>query len=58
MRRLALALPLARRARHRAGRGQTTYTPRYRDPSKPIEARIRDLVGRLTIDEKAQQPTT
>ena len=35
--------------------GQASDTPLYRDPSKPIEARIRDLVGRLTIEEKAQQ---
>src|SRR5471030_733259 len=27
--------------------------PPYRDPRQPIEARVRDLVGRLTLDEKA-----
>ena len=27
----------------------------FRDPSQPIEARIRDLIGRLTLEEKAQQ---
>ena len=35
--------------------GQANDTPLYRDPAKPIEARIRDLIGRLTIEEKAQQ---
>ncbi|RXH54781.1 glycoside hydrolase family 3 C-terminal domain-containing protein [Granulicella sibirica] len=29
--------------------------PVYQDPSKPIEMRIADLVGRLTLEEKAQQ---
>ncbi|HVW22339.1 MAG TPA: glycoside hydrolase family 3 C-terminal domain-containing protein [Opitutaceae bacterium] len=28
-------------------------TPLYRDPSQPIEARVKDLVSRLTLDEKA-----
>ena len=27
----------------------------FRDPSQPIEVRIRDLIGRLTLEEKAQQ---
>ena len=27
--------------------------PLYRDPAQPIEARVKDLVGRLTLDEKA-----
>ena len=27
----------------------------FRDPSQPIEARVRDLIGRLTLEEKAQQ---
>lgn len=27
----------------------------FRDPSLPIETRVRDLVGRLTLEEKAQQ---
>ena len=54
MRALALALPLAVCCVTLV-LGQTSETPPHRDPSKPIEARIRDLVGRLTIEEKAQQ---
>ncbi|NJD08908.1 MAG: glycoside hydrolase family 3 protein, partial [Gemmatimonadetes bacterium] len=27
----------------------------FRDPARPIEARIQDLIGRLTLEEKAQQ---
>ena len=34
---------------------QDAATPPFRDPSQPIEARIRDLIGRLTLEEKAQQ---
>ncbi|WP_263384344.1 glycoside hydrolase family 3 C-terminal domain-containing protein [Granulicella arctica] len=30
-------------------------TPAYLDPSKPIEQRISDLIGRMTIEEKASQ---
>jgi beta-glucosidase len=55
MRRLALFLPLAVVCASALAFGQAADTPVYRDPSKPIEARIRDLVGRLTIEEKAQQ---
>jgi beta-glucosidase len=29
--------------------------PPYLDPSKPMEQRITDLIGRMTIEEKAQQ---
>jgi beta-glucosidase len=29
--------------------------PLWRDPSQPLEARVRDLVGRMTLDEKARQ---
>ena len=48
-------LPLAVVCATALALGQASDTPLYRDPSKPIEARIRDLVGRLTIEEKAQQ---
>ena len=27
----------------------------YLDPSKPIEVRVKDLIGRLTVDEKIRQ---
>ena len=40
---------------HHGPLGQTSDTPPYRDPSQPIEVRIRDLIGRLTLEEKAQQ---
>ncbi len=30
-------------------------TPAYQDPTKPIESRIADLIGRMTIEEKAAQ---
>ena len=29
--------------------------PLWRDPAQPLEARVRDLVGRMTLDEKALQ---
>ncbi len=32
-----------------------TQPPVYLDPGKPIEARIQDLIGRLTLEEKAAQ---
>ncbi len=34
---------------------QTGGGPIYLDPSKPIEARVNDLVGRMTLEEKASQ---
>jgi beta-glucosidase len=34
---------------------QNTATPTYLDPSKPVEQRISDLIGRLTLEEKAAQ---
>jgi beta-glucosidase len=33
---------------------QTASRPLYLDPSKPIGQRVSDLIGRLTLDEKAQ----
>src|SRR5688572_1345436 len=30
-------------------------TPVYRDPAAPVDARVRDLVGRMTADEKFWQ---
>ena len=30
-------------------------TPIYKDPSQPIEARVQDLLGRMTIEEKTAQ---
>ena len=29
--------------------------PLWRDPAQPLETRVRDLVGRMTLDEKAMQ---
>ena len=43
---LALLLTLA---------AASAQTPLYQDPSKPTEARIRDLISRLTLEEKASQ---
>src|ERR1700759_4149931 len=34
---------------------QTAQKPPYPDPTKPIEQRITDLLGRLTLEEKAAQ---
>ena len=34
---------------------QDTTRPAYLDPSKPIEQRVADLIGRMTLEEKAQQ---
>lgn len=32
--------------------------PRYRDPSLPVEARVKDLLGRMTLEEKFWQVMT
>jgi len=45
MRRLAVLLPLAIVCATTLAVGQASDAPLYRDPSKPIEARIRDLIG-------------
>ena len=34
---------------------QTGAQPVFRDPSKPMDVRIADLIGRMTLEEKAQQ---
>jgi len=34
---------------------QTAGTPAYLDPSQPIETRVNDLIGRMTLEEKATQ---
>ena len=34
---------------------QETPRPAYLDPSKPMEQRVADLIGRMTLEEKAQQ---
>ena len=34
---------------------QDAPRPVYLDPSKPIEQRVADLIGRMTLEEKAQQ---
>ena len=43
-------LPLAAAARE--------ATPVYKDPSAPVDQRIEDLLGRMTLDEKIVQLTT
>ena len=34
---------------------QDAAGPGYLDPSKPTEQRVADLIGRMTLEEKAQQ---
>ena len=34
---------------------QDASRPTYLDPSKPMEQRVSDLIGRMTLEEKAQQ---
>ena len=34
---------------------QDSTRPAYLDPSKPMEQRVTDLIGRMTLEEKAQQ---
>lgn len=38
-----------------AALAQDNATPLFRDPSQPIEKRIKDLTARLTLEEKASQ---
>ncbi len=38
-----------------AAAAQPPSTPIYRDPGAPIDARIADLVGRMTLEEKVMQ---
>jgi hypothetical protein len=38
-----------------AGIAQTASRPIYLDPSRPIDERVSDLIGHLTLEEKAQQ---
>jgi beta-glucosidase len=35
--------------------GQTTNKPVYKDPSAPIESRIKDLLSRMTLEDKLRQ---
>jgi beta-glucosidase len=37
------------------GAAQDASRPVYLDPSKPMEQRVDDLIGRMTLEEKAQQ---
>jgi beta-glucosidase len=34
---------------------QTDATPLYRDPAQPVDARVRDLLQRMTLEEKVAQ---
>ena len=38
-----------------AATAQEASRPTYLDPSKPMEQRVADLIGRMTLEEKAQQ---
>jgi beta-glucosidase len=55
MKRLAIALLLVPVCASAVLLAQAPAAPPFRDPSLPIEVRIKDLIGRLTIEEKAQQ---
>src|SRR5579863_494352 len=46
---VTLALILVRSA------AQTADKPIYLDPSKPVDVRVDDLIGRMTLEEKASQ---
>ncbi|KAM0120872.1 hypothetical protein ACP6JC_002466 [Aspergillus fumigatus] len=35
--------------------GQAASTPLYKDPSAPVDDRVRDLIGRMTIEDKMAQ---
>jgi beta-glucosidase len=41
-----------------AGCSEKTRTPVYKDASLPIEKRVRDLLSRMTVEEKVQQLRT
>ena len=56
MRRLTtLAVSIGLFASARGGLAQVPDSARYRDPALPIEARVRDLIGRMTLEEKFWQ---
>jgi beta-glucosidase len=40
---------------HGTLQAQTTQKPLYKDPSAPIESRIKDLLGRMTLEDKCRQ---
>ncbi len=52
---IAMVLPLTPVEVARAAQDQR---PVYKDASQPIEARVDDLIGRMTLDEKIAQITT
>src|SRR5512139_1874825 len=43
---------------HATPPGQTPSPPTYKDPAAPVEARVADLLGRMTIEEKVAQLVT
>ena len=52
---LAVALTGCASARAQSGGEAAGAAPLYRDASAPIEARVADLLGRMTLDEKVGQ---
>ncbi len=51
----AAARPAAAQAAAQAAAPAPAARPPYRDPALPVEARVRDLLGRMTLDEKVAQ---
>jgi beta-glucosidase len=51
----ALAAAGARAPAARAQAPAAAARPAYRDPAQPVEARVRDLLGRMTLEEKVAQ---
>lgn len=37
------------------GKSASSNTPLYKDPSAPVEKRVKDLLGRMTIEDKMAQ---
>jgi len=52
---LASASALAAAAASSPAHAWAAGRPLYKDPAQPVEARVRDLLGRMTLDEKIAQ---
>ena len=57
--RTAAAMALAAFVMSTTSAAQTlAATPIYKDPRQPVERRVEDLLGRMTLDEKVAQLET